>query len=956
METDMIARRNETRFTLISMEQTMITRRGECPVNTIQAAKRRNEITYDRKSFWVNGRRLFLNTAVIHYFRMPKEEWREVLVKAKLAGMNCIDTYFAWNVHEPNEGEWNFAGDADCGAFLDLCAELGLFVIARPGPFICAEWDFGGFPWWLGQKSGVQYRQYNEEYLKYVDRYFDRIVDVIRPRQITQGGTVILVQVENEYGYLTDDDHAREYMSYLRDGLLERGIEVPLITCVGGLEGAIEGANFWSGADHHYASLVKKQPDTPKVVTEFWTGWFEHWGAPSATQKTAELYERAMLACIRAGFSGISHYMFYGGTNFAGYGGRTVGSSDIFMVTSYDYDAPLNEYGRTTDKYMAAKRFTYFVLAIERFLLEAEACPADGIRCSSGMKLRARRHGDQMLLFAESLKHERDTFHLTLEDGRTLPVMADPGEIVPVLDRYELFAGVRLTCGAMIACNETVDGVHTVIVHAPKGRRTYVELSAADPIRYADEQPLAYAYREDQRTIVLDCYHFEEPQVIGLLIGDKRLRLIVLSTDLMNATWRLGDGRWISGCLDLDISADGELWGVLGSSSGSSGGGLPTIAGFGAAYEGNGQQPSPVLASAFADVPSITGWKTSVLDLTAIEGVEVDRPQDFTSFSQPYGYLVYSSSVVSESDRATTLVLPKLQDTARIYVNGQEAALVREVGSSAVQIHLTRGDNVVHILVQNMGRLNFSPFLGEPKGLYDTCFLDGAVQDLRQGWLFDERTIHLDQVNCDLDSETVLKRTFRMSGHDKAILVGALAVPLRINGKEVPMEGYRNWFRNGCVDISDYVVQGDNVIEMPYVASPVKRLELITYHSGAALGNWRMSGIEDGVPQSGREPAAGVRQPVWHVCEFTMPKVPESYHVKWKLRLTGMSKGSLWLNGINLGRYWQIGPQEDYKLPVAWLKEKNTLVLFDEEGRAPDKVRLMFDDQSLRTWTKLGKV
>jgi len=925
-------------------------------VNTIHAAKRRTEITYDQKSFWINGRRLFLNTAVIHYFRMPREEWREVLVKAKLAGMNCVDTYFAWNVHEPREGEWNFAGDADCGAFLDLCAELGLMVIARPGPFICAEWDFGGFPWWSGQKPGIQFRQYNEEYLKYVDRYFDRIVDVIRPRQITQGGTVILVQVENEYGYLQDDDSAREYMSYLRDGLVKRGIEVPLITCVGGVEGAIEGANFWSGADQHYANLVKKQPDTPKLVTEFWTGWFEHWGAPSATQKTAVLYERMMMELIRAGFSGISHYMFFGGTNFAGYGGRTVGGSDIFMVTSYDYDAPLNEYGRTTDKYMAAKRFTYFVLAIESFLLESEACSTDDIRCTAGAKLRARRHGEQKLLFVESLKNERDTFHLTLEDGRTLPVMAGPGEIVPVLDRLELFAGVRLTSGAMIACNEPADEVHTVIVHAPKGRRTYVELNADAPIRYGAEQSLLYEYRDDRKTLVLDVYHFEEPQIIELLIGDKRLRFVVLSTEQMNATWRLGDGRWISGCLDLDIDADGEIWGVQEASSGVSCGRLTSIAGFGPRSDADDQQqPSTALAPVH-DVPKLAGWKSSVYDLTGIKGVEVDKPLDFSSFSQPYGYLVYSSTVVSESDRTTTLVLPKLQDTARIYVNGQEAALVREVGSSAALIHLQQGANVVQILVQNMGRLNFSPFLGEPKGLYDTCYLDGAVLDLRQGWQHDGRTIHLDQVNSDLGSEAVLTRTFRLAGHDKAILVGALAVPLRVNGKLVPMDGYRNWFRNGTVDISDYVVQGNNVIEMPFAASPVRRLELITCHSGTALSNWRMCGIEDGVPQAGREYAAGGRQPAWHVCEFTMPEVPESQRVKLKLRLTGMSKGSLWLNGINLGRYWQIGPQEDYKLPIAWLKEKNTLVLFDEEGRAPDKVRLLYDDQSWRLWKKLGIV
>lgn len=146
-----------------------------------------SELTYDARSFFLNGERVFLNSATIHYFRMPKEEWREVLLKAKLAGMNCIDTYFAWNVHEPEEGQWSFEGDNDCGEFLDLCAELGMWVIARPGPFICAEWDFGGFPYWLSTKDGVKFRENNETYLHYVNLYFDRIVPIIRERQLSAG-------------------------------------------------------------------------------------------------------------------------------------------------------------------------------------------------------------------------------------------------------------------------------------------------------------------------------------------------------------------------------------------------------------------------------------------------------------------------------------------------------------------------------------------------------------------------------------------------------------------------------------------------------------------------------------------------------------------------------------------------------------------------------------------------
>ncbi|PWV99549.1 glycosyl hydrolase family 35 [Paenibacillus cellulosilyticus] len=921
-------------------------------MHTTYAANTGAAFSYDDKSFMMNGKRVFLNSAAIHYFRMPKEEWREVLVKAKLAGMNCIDTYFAWNVHEPNEGEWNFEGDADCGAFLDLCAELGLWVIARPGPFICAEWDFGGFPWWLGNKEGVKFREYNETYLKYVDLYFDRIAEIIRGRQLSQGGTVILVQVENEYGYLTDDASAAAYMSHLRDGLLNRGIDMPLITCVGGVDGAIEGANFWSGADHHYENLVKKQPDTPKIVTEFWSGWFEHWGAPAATQKTPQLYEKRMFEAIQTGFTGISHYMFFGGTNFAGYGGRTVGSSDIFMVTSYDYDAPLSEYGRTTPKYMAAKRFSLFAEAVGSLLLDSAAFDTAAIIAPKGITVRGRKNGEQRILFVGSDKEERDTVYLTLESGRTLPVMVNPGEIVPVLDGFQVQGGVRLTTNTAIACNEMVDGIHTVIVFAKDGQRSLVELNADEEIVHSDDQPLLYTRSGDGKTISFDFYHFNESQDVRVTIGDQTLRLVVMNTAAMDQTWRIAEGQWVGGCFDVDIEAGEQLVACLSESAVN--GELP--AGFNPVVSDD-EVAGLRTGAVHQKAPALGDWVSSTLDLASVQGVSCEVPQDFSSFSQPYGYLVYSSQIESDSDQKTTLILPKLQDTARVYVNGTEVGLIREVGSSSIEISLRAGSNSLQILVQNMGRLNFSPYLGEPKGLFDTGYLQGNVVDLRSGWSHGEETVHLDRVN-KLDGQVTLTRTFHLDGHDRAIIVGAVSKPLLVNGKEVPLEGYQNWFSHETVDISAFVQQGENVIEMPYMKSPVNRLELLSYHSSNGIGEWSMAGLEDGVPsEAGLElSGADKKVPTWYCCAFKKPELPAHVHAKLKLRLTGMSKGSVWLNGINLGRYWQIGPQEDYKIPLAWLKDVNELVLFDEEGRSPAKVKLLFDEQTSRSWVQLGSI
>jgi len=1002
---------------LLLQEQEKSTARAE---NNVQS-----ELTYDARSFFLNGERVFLNSATIHYFRMPKEEWREVLLKAKLAGMNCIDTYFAWNVHEPEEGQWSFEGDNDCGAFLDLCAELGMWVIARPGPFICAEWDFGGFPYWLGTKDGVKFRENNETYLHYVNLYFDRLVPIIRERELSAGGTVILVQVENEYGYLMDDAAASEHMNTLRDALLQRGIDSTLITCVGGAEGTIEGANFWSGADGHYEKLRAKQPETPKMVTEFWTGWFENWGGPSAIQKTAPLLERRIMEILRAGYTGISHYMFYGGTNFGGYGGRTMGNSDIFMITSYDYDAPLNEYGRVTPKYAVTKNLSYFVHAFGDLLMETEEIlPAQiVIRHPEGISVRGRQADNQRIWFLESHKDERETMHITLEEGRTLPISLNPGQIVPLLDRVQIADQVYLTAGTMITGNEMINGTLTLFIVAPAGQRSIVELEAVD-LNVLDSSVQVLVEHDSARNVHrFDLFHFQEPGITQLEANGTPIRFVILDQEMMNRTWRLEASdqkglRYVIGFDDVDVLPSGQVKGMITDPDrtitllGDWTDGERTLTGhqFVASQESisgiQQQLPwTPPIAPTLSDSPEL-----SRITLTAKHRSASGQPEDFSRYGQDFGYLLYECDFESLTEEATDLILPDIQDTARIIVNGVQQAFVRQVGAAGVQLQVAQGKNTLQILVQHMGRLNFSPYLGESKGLAGAVYLGGQVQDIRRDWHMESRPVHLDEVNA-IHGAPLLSRSFTLDGMDRAILVGALSKGLRINGIEVPMEGYQDWFAFQTLDISLYIKPGEtNTLEMPYSRSSLNRLELITYPSQGELTDWRMAGTDallpqqwerseavqgmvqrgvegaiqhttqpgiaesgnctaDLVPPASDEGISSVTvsekphstsgtlraqdsygQPVWYRWRFAMPTIAEHYKVNLMLRLTGMSKGTIHLNGHHLGRYWQIGPQEDYKIPVAWLQEDNELLLFDEEGRTPERVRFLLDTPSRYPW------
>lgn len=311
--------------------------------------------TVEKDGFRLGGEPFRVISGAIHYFRVPREYWRDRLIKLKTCGFNTVETYVAWNMHEPREGEFDYSDMLDIEDFLATAAELGLYAIVRPGPYICSEWEFGGLPWWLLKNDGIRLRCMDADYIAAVDRFFDSLIPRIAAHQITEGGNVILVQVENEYGSYGDDS---EYIRYLADGLRRRGINVPLFTSDGTNKQMLTGgtvpeifktANFGSRAEEQFAALREYQPDGPLMCTEFWNGWFDHW--------TEEHHHRpgddaaASLDDILAHGGNVSAYMFHGGTNFGFMNGANCFDKYEPTVSSYDDDAPVNECGDLTDKY-----------------------------------------------------------------------------------------------------------------------------------------------------------------------------------------------------------------------------------------------------------------------------------------------------------------------------------------------------------------------------------------------------------------------------------------------------------------------------------------------------------------------------------------------------------------------------------------------------------------------------
>ena len=311
--------------------------------------------TVGDKHFLLNGEPFVVKAAEIHYPRIPQPYWEHRIKMCKALGMNTVCIYVFWNIHEQREGQFDFTGNNDVAAFCRLAQKNGMYVIVRPGPYVCAEWEMGGLPWWLLKKKDIRLREQDPYFMERVKIFEQKVGEQLAPLTIQNGGPIIMVQVENEYGSYGEN---RPYVSEIRDCM--RGIygqELALFQCdwtsnfeKNGLDDLVWTMNFGTGAniDQQFRRLGELRPDAPKMCSEFWSGWFDKWGAQHETRPAKDMVD-GMDEMLSKGIS-FSLYMTHGGTSFGHWAGA---NSPGFApdVTSYDYDAPINEQGLPTSKF-----------------------------------------------------------------------------------------------------------------------------------------------------------------------------------------------------------------------------------------------------------------------------------------------------------------------------------------------------------------------------------------------------------------------------------------------------------------------------------------------------------------------------------------------------------------------------------------------------------------------------
>ena len=339
------------------------------PASAAETAAARHTFAIGDADFLLDGQRLQIRCGEVHAPRVPREYWRHRLQLCRAMGLNTVCAYLFWNMHEPMPGTFDWSGQADAAEFCRLAQAEGLWVILRPGPYSCAEWEMGGLPWWLLKHDDIRLRTRDPRFLDAARRYLREVGRVLTPLQVTRGGPILMVQVENEYGFFGND---AAYMGEMRSALLDAGFDVPLFACnppqqlrSGYRADLFNVVNFGSNPADGFKALREVLPKGPLMCGEFYPGWFDTWGAPHHTGN-AERYLTDLEAMLKTGAS-FSIYMVHGGTTF----GFWTGADRPFKpdTSSYDYDAPISEAGWTTEKFNQTRAL------FARYLLPGETLP-----------------------------------------------------------------------------------------------------------------------------------------------------------------------------------------------------------------------------------------------------------------------------------------------------------------------------------------------------------------------------------------------------------------------------------------------------------------------------------------------------------------------------------------------------------------------------------------------------
>ena len=921
--------------------------------------------------FYINGQPTIIRSGSVHYARVPREQWRDRIWRLKMMGFNCVQSYVFWNASEPREGQWDFSDNVDLDAWLSLLKEMNMYALVRVGPYSCAEWEEGGYPAWLTVKPGMIQREMGPS-IPYSDAHLGKVEAIVAKHQVNRGGSVIMVQLENEHsrGWGTDVDDP--YLKYLDDQARANGIEVPI---------------FNSGL-HHSQDPSGEVPfpigRSPWYSTEFWTGWINHYGDMNEGMLNEKV--RGTWKIIAFGGAGYNYYMAFGGTNF-GYSG-----SGELPGVSYDYSAPVGEAGQLRNFYFPARRAAYFAQNFTPLLVGSHNNSALAKTDQPGLRVTTRTNSsDASVVFVDHFQQK----------GNSSPA-ADSSIAVAT---HVSIGGMSLPHKGSMSLTATEP--RTVVVNLPWTQNASFEsictnvlfrqiIGSADIwVCYGtagDSGEITISRKSDKAAPAqIDFTYPGDDQVkeIDVDSGDgHQAKLLIMRTELTDRTWFANETIYIGPSFVLE---DGSLE-------------FPPDGGKATIYSASGMSVVKQPAVTVAALPALSSWVSR--DAAAERSPDFDTshwlqskgPQameTYDSFQNRYGW--YRATLYTDSAGPVSLHFAGHSGTFVPYLNGQpcpETTLTYSDSGTLDLPNAKAGNNSLAILVKAgpRSKTTYRGPLGmiNARGLWGGVSTDLSAAPLAVDW---KKWDHppRDAVTGDIakpeydDSswtavepagltlhiaggDTWYRGTFQISADqvDSMIEAPRFALPkISPPPKGTPQPPRIILYLNGHLigerveDALSILHTGKNSVLLEIqsrLGGESGTLTLGLWHNGPLshtswyfhgglddLGETQIIGrvtnwsdfLSHAAWQTSSPMVSG--QPTYWKCTFSFPPVVGVCQ-SIGLITTGLKAGHVWLNGHNLGESPQKYP---LYMPECWLKERdNDLVVFDLYGSRPDGLQL----------------
>ena len=665
------------------------------------AASAKSFIDFDGKGFLVNGKRTFIASGSLHYPRLPRALWRETLLKMKRLGFNTVQTYAFWNFHEPKENEWDFSGDKDLDAFLKLIKELGMYATVRVGPYVCAEWDSGGYPVWLRFKPNLRVREDNPAFEAEVDKWLGKVMPIVAANQINRGGSVIMAQLENEHPQGWGREMPNNYFTHLRDTALSLGLEVPYF--FSGLHHGSDpaGGNSWDS----------KGRQNPWYTTEFWPGWYDLYGPLKPDR--LRYFTRGQEKIVAYGGNGYNFYMLYGGTNFATWNNQEDASC-------YDYGSAIGQAGDLRPIAYNFKRVNDFARSFAEITENSENSDAAHQMDFPGAKLKitARKSAAGEIVFMDNNGSERVNVR---------GFFVEPGEIAAQVHDYQVAPGVMLkSAQAHIVGIAKQGAATTLIIRGAAG--------GGQILNTIEGATLDFGFMKVETTFL----HEEKPRIFSVTGGKNPVRVFAVNNETAGRTWTVDAGGKTYIVLGPDYVGDAVMRGnkLHLTTERRADNHFPTLV--------YGESDAPIETieapkiTPLPTAPKLSAWQFRKADAPAQPDadtsgwLQTEQPAQMGADGDNGAYAWYRTKIIAPKAGDSLLQISSIGDWASVFVNGKRAYNANRRDEHTQKITLNAGENTLAIFTAHYGRDKLFNYLGplisqDIKGIAGTVTMPEAT-------------------------------------------------------------------------------------------------------------------------------------------------------------------------------------------------------------------------------------